>query len=76
VQLSVKLLARTTEVGARTLVHAATAGPKSHGKIMIDDWVQGDKGLVAGRKGKMLQDRVWVELRGILEGIQPGVTKI
>jgi retinol dehydrogenase-12 len=30
------LVARTTEMGSRTLVHAATAGPESHGLYFSD----------------------------------------
>jgi retinol dehydrogenase-12 len=67
--------ARTTEVGSRTLVNAAQFGPESHGKFLSDakvdevaDWIRTDE-------GKETQVKVWSELQGILEKIQPGVTK-
>lgn len=70
-------LARSTEVGSRTLVAAGTAGKESHGKYMTDGvvsdaalsaFVRSDDGATAGKK-------VWKELSAILEGIQPGVLK-
>ncbi|KAF2733222.1 NAD(P)-binding protein [Polyplosphaeria fusca] len=76
IRIMQKLMGRTTEVGARTLVTAASAGPATHGKIVIDNWVPKDKGMVKGHQGRVLQDRLWRELRDILEGIEPGVTNI
>ncbi|KAK0934131.1 hypothetical protein LTR29_014319 [Friedmanniomyces endolithicus] len=70
------LLARTTEVGARTLVHAALAGPETHGKYLSDNRVRGCANLVEGPEGAEVQRRVWGELGGILEGIRPGITKV
>ncbi|KAK3068492.1 hypothetical protein LTR53_013891 [Teratosphaeriaceae sp. CCFEE 6253] len=67
------LLARTTEVGSRTLVHAALAGPETHGKYLADARVKPCAPLVEGPEGPETQRRVWAELRGQLEGIAPGV---
>ncbi|KAI1618568.1 short-chain dehydrogenase/reductase [Exophiala viscosa] len=70
-------LARTTEVGSRTLVASTTAGPESHGKYMTDAKVE-DAALspfVRSDDGKKAADKVWSELSDILEGVQPGVTK-
>lgn len=70
------LLARTTEVGSRTLMAAAVAGPESHGKYMTDARV--DDGalseFVRSGDGKEAGKKVWVELSEILEEIQRGVT--
>lgn len=69
------VLARTTEVGSRTLVAGAEAGEESHGKYMTDghvaeealsQFVKSDAGAKAGEK-------VWSELSEILNEIQPGV---
>ncbi|KAK1091199.1 hypothetical protein LTR48_006789 [Friedmanniomyces endolithicus] len=70
------LLARTTEVGARTLVHAALAGPETHGKYLSDNRVRACANLVEGPEGAEVQRRVWGELGGILEGIRPGILKV
>lgn len=69
-------LARSTEVGSRTLVAAGLAGEESHGKYMSDAvvaehdlsaFVRSDEGDRAGKK-------VWKELSDILDKIEPGVT--
>lgn len=72
-----KLIARTTEVGSRTLVHGGvTAGQETHGKFMQTCKVTECAKLVVGPEGEGLEERVWGELREVLEGIQPGVTKV
>jgi len=69
-------LARTTEVGSRTLVHAATeVGTETHGKYLTNCKVRACADLVEGPDGKTLQDRVWQELCEKLEAIEPGITK-
>ena len=72
------LLARTTEVGSRTLVAAAAAGPESHGKYMTDGKVEDEclSAFVRSGDGTKAGEKVWRELREILEEIQPGVTKV
>jgi NAD(P)-dependent dehydrogenase (short-subunit alcohol dehydrogenase family) len=70
------VFARTTEVGSRTLVAAAAAGPESHGKYMTD--AQVDDGALSAfatsPDGKEASEKVWKELSEILESIQPSVT--
>lgn len=67
---------RTTEMGSRTLVASAMAGPESHGKYMhngkVDDTALSS--FVTGEDGKKASDKVWKELSSILESIQPGIT--
>lgn len=73
----VAVLARTTEVGSRTLVHAGTeAGEESYGQYLSDCKVQKCAKLVEGPEGKELEERVWRELSEKLEAISPGVTKV
>lgn len=69
------LLARSTEQGSRTLVHAAGAGAESHGQYMSDARVAVVAPLVRRdeKEGKKLQRRVWDEVVGKLEGIQKGI---
>lgn len=66
-------LARTAEVGARTLVHAALAGKESHGMYLSDCKVEEPGENVTSEEGRRVQKVVWEELVGILEGIRPGV---
>lgn len=70
------LIARSTEVGSRTLVAAATAGPESHGAYMTDGKVANDalSSFVCSPDGERVQKKVWEELAEILESIRPGVT--
>jgi hypothetical protein len=70
------MLARSVEVGARTLVYGADAGPETHGGYLPDQILTEPRGLVKGKEGVKLQSRVWEELKAKLEVIQPGVTSI
>jgi hypothetical protein len=70
------MLARPTEVGARTLVYGASAGPESHGQYCPDCTITPTVGLLKGKEGAELQQRVWGELRMILEDIKEGVTAV
>ncbi|KAK3934800.1 putative short-chain dehydrogenase [Diplogelasinospora grovesii] len=67
-------LARSTEAGSRTLVHAATQGAESHGQYLSEYRVREPAPFVTSPEGKVAQDRVWSELVKKLEAIKPGVT--
>ena len=68
------LFARTTEVGSRTLVHATTMGPESHGQYLSDCEIAAPSSFVRSEEGKKIQDGVWEELMAKLEAIQPGIS--
>ncbi|KAJ4369760.1 Short chain dehydrogenase/reductase dmxR8 [Neocucurbitaria cava] len=68
------ILARSTEVGSRTLVQAASEGVKSHGQYMSDCAIGTPAPFVTSKEGKQAQGRVWDELVKKLETIKPGVT--
>jgi NAD(P)-dependent dehydrogenase (short-subunit alcohol dehydrogenase family) len=67
------LLARSTEVGSRTLVHAGIQGAESHGQYLSDCEIAEPAPMVTSQEGKEAQDRVWAELLMKLEAIKPGV---
>jgi retinol dehydrogenase-12 len=69
------MLARTAEVGGRTLVHSAAAGAESHGQYMSETKVKEPSAFVRSKEGIATQERVHTELMAILEKIQPGVTE-
>lgn len=72
------LFARRTEVGSRTLVHAATAaGVASHGLYFSDCDVHFNDlgGLVVAPESPEVQEKVWKEVLARLETIQPGIGK-
>ncbi|KAI9849757.1 MAG: hypothetical protein M1838_006258 [Thelocarpon superellum] len=75
-RLAIKILARPTEVGARTLVHGASVGPESHGQYLPDCKITPTAGLTKGETGAELQNRFWVELKQKLDAIRPGVTSL
>lgn len=70
-------LARSTEVGSRTLVAAAMAGKASHGKYMSDGVVREEdlSPFVKSEDGNKAGQKVWRELAELLDRIQPGVTE-
>ena len=68
------MMARTAEVGSRTILHGLVAGEESHGKLLsgckikeywVPEWVSNDE-------GQGLQKRIWKELVTRLEAVQPG----
>lgn len=65
---------RSTEAGSRTLVHAASQGPESHGAYMSDCGVARPSAFVLSKDGYESQERLWKELEAKLEGIKKGVT--
>ena len=71
------LFARTTEMGSRTLLAASEAGQESHGKYMSDGKVKDHdlSSFVKSADGNKAGEKVWVQLSGILEKIEPGVTR-
>ncbi|KAB5539318.1 hypothetical protein GE09DRAFT_314072 [Coniochaeta sp. 2T2.1] len=68
------LLGRTAEMGSRTLLHAATVGPESHGKYVADCQVSDHyvPEWVTDESGRNIQKRLWKELSGMLNDIEPG----
>ncbi len=70
-----RLIGRTTEIGSRTLVAAASAGEESHGAYMADCVVQEPSKWVRSEKGKEAQQRFYKEFLMVLEEIEPGVTR-
>ncbi|KAJ3125387.1 hypothetical protein HK098_000334 [Nowakowskiella sp. JEL0407] len=69
------LLARPTEVGSRTLVHAGSQGVETHGEYLSNCEITLPSAFVRSAEGKITQDRVWAELLKKLDNIQPGVTR-
>lgn len=70
-------LARSTEVGSRTLVAPAEGGDEAHGVYFSNGVVsEGEVSAFArSEEGAKAGTKVWGELRGLLEGVQKGVTE-
>ncbi|OQO04657.1 hypothetical protein B0A48_09579 [Cryoendolithus antarcticus] len=73
-----KLMARTTEVGGRTLVHAVSPsmGTEEHGKFLMDCEVATDGYGVESEIGQKMEKHWNEELFAHLESIAPGCTKL
>lgn len=67
-------LARSTEVGSRTLVHAGASGAETHGHYLGDCKITLVSDFVLSQEGYEVQNRLWSELTEKLEAIKPGVT--
>jgi len=76
VRVIMRVFCRTTEVGSRTLVNAGLGGRETHGKYLSDGKITACAPLVEGRGGAELQSKIWEELAGQLEDIQPGITAV
>lgn len=68
------ILARSTELGSRTLVHGGAQGPNSHGCYLSGCQIAQPSSVITGPGGKALQERVWAELSKIFESIEPKIT--
>ncbi|KAF1960496.1 retinol dehydrogenase 12 [Byssothecium circinans] len=69
------IVARSTEVGSRTLVHAGASGAETHGKYLSDCMIEEPSALVTDAAGKEGQERIASEVVKAIEAIQPGVSK-
>jgi NAD(P)-dependent dehydrogenase (short-subunit alcohol dehydrogenase family) len=72
------LIARETDVGARTLVHAVEPdlNTEAHGQFLMNSTIMINNPMLASEKAEGFQKRWEKELLPLLENIQAGVTKI
>ena len=71
-----RLIGRTSEVGARTLTSAIAAGEETHGRYLSECQVKPPSVFVRSEKGLQVQTKVWNELLQLLGTISPGVTDV
>ncbi|KAJ5094735.1 hypothetical protein N7456_010596 [Penicillium angulare] len=69
------IMARSTEVGSRTLLAGILTGLESHGSYMSDGLVEntGLSTFVRSSDGVKARTKVWNEVTAILEGVRPGI---
>ncbi|KAJ9618363.1 hypothetical protein, variant [Exophiala oligosperma] len=61
------IVGRATEVGSRTLVHGACAGPESHGMFMSDGKNQDVEPWIYTDQGKKVQKKVFEQTMKVLD---------
>ncbi|CAI6332012.1 unnamed protein product [Periconia digitata] len=69
------VLARSTEVGSRTVFHGGASGAETHGKYLNDCKIEEPTAPVTGAAGKEGQERISAEVLRAIDAIQPGVSK-
>ncbi|KIW14544.1 hypothetical protein PV08_07328 [Exophiala spinifera] len=74
-RLVLSRVARSSEHGARTLVHGGTAGKETHGQYLSECQVKPYSPFVKSKEGDKTAERLWDELSVIYEGLKPGCTK-
>lgn len=72
-RLARRILDRTTEVGARTFVLAASAPAASHGEFQSDGANQEVEGWIYEDVGRRAQAKVFEQTMRVLEGRREGV---
>jgi NAD(P)-dependent dehydrogenase (short-subunit alcohol dehydrogenase family) len=73
IRLLRRILDRTTEVGARTYVLAASAPATSHGEFQSDGGHQEVEAWIHTDMGRRVQRKVWEQTVRVLEMRKPGV---
>ncbi|KAI0860062.1 NAD(P)-binding protein [Xylaria cubensis] len=68
-----RLFYRTTEVGARTLVHATYAGPETHGGYLADQRLAEMEPWILTEMGQRAQLKAYEQTMAILEKRKPGI---
>ncbi|RYC64864.1 hypothetical protein CHU98_g1347 [Xylaria longipes] len=68
-----KIFYRTTEVGARTLVHATYAGPETHGGYLVDQKLTELDPWIFTDMGQKAQLKAYEQTMAILEKQKPGI---
>ncbi|KEF52195.1 uncharacterized protein A1O9_11822 [Exophiala aquamarina CBS 119918] len=74
-KMVVRMIGRSSEHGARTLVHGATAGPETHGQYLSECEIKDASPFVRSTEGDQTAERLWLELVDIYEKVSPGCTK-
>ncbi|KAF2717960.1 NAD(P)-binding protein [Polychaeton citri CBS 116435] len=71
-----KLIGRTSEIGARTLTSAIAAGEETHGRYLSECQTKPSSVWVRSQEGQEAQKRMWIELLDTLDRVSPGVGNI
>lgn len=64
------VFARTAEEGARTIVSATTLGGEAHGRLWVDDCLDGVRAWIREEEWGVLKGKCWEEVKEVLGGIR------
>ena len=70
------VLGRTSEHGARCLVHGAVAGKETQGQYLSECQVKKASPFVNSAEGNATAERIWKELTVIYEKVEPGCSSV
>ncbi|CRG91410.1 hypothetical protein PISL3812_08458 [Talaromyces islandicus] len=73
-RLSEKLIARSTEMGSRALVHGVISGPETNGQYLTNCHNQTPSSSVTSAKGARIQKKFYDELMAKLAKIAPEIS--
>ena len=70
------VMGRTSEQGARTLVHGVLAGKGSNGQYLSECQIKKASPFVNSAEGDVTAEKIWKELVAVYEKVQPGCTSV
>ncbi|BCS17704.1 uncharacterized protein APUU_10532A [Aspergillus puulaauensis] len=67
------IVARTIEEGSKTLVHAVTQGPETHGQWLEDQVIRDPGNLVSDPDLVVAREKLWKEIVAVLKEVDPEI---
>lgn len=74
--ISMVLIGRSSEHGARTLVHGVSAGKETNGQYLSECKILPASSFVRSSEGDITAQKIWDELTAIFEKVKPGCTQV
>ncbi|KAL4994099.1 NAD(P)-binding protein [Aspergillus recurvatus] len=62
---------RTVDEAGKTLLHAVTQGPESHGEWLEDLAIGKPGGIVTDPENVVIRQKLWTEILAVLKGVDP-----
>ncbi|KAJ7490134.1 hypothetical protein B0H11DRAFT_2009606 [Mycena galericulata] len=77
-RVCMSFIARTVEMGSRTIIHAAAGveGPSQHGKYLANCRIESESNFCLSEEGATVQKRLWDETMEILQKVDPRIETI
>ncbi|KAJ5993632.1 retinol dehydrogenase 14 [Penicillium sp. IBT 35674x] len=65
------LIARTVEIGSKTLLHAVTQGAETHGKWLENQAIADPGTIVTSDEAAVVRKKAWAEITSVLRDVDP-----